>query len=513
MIGFIKKHRIFLIFSFFFFIVLFQHQFLWLYHDDYGYASLSYAVDIGNIGHDYSISDIFHFLGLHYMQWGGRIICFFIECLLLKFGLPVYRLFQSFVILFIFYLIFKLVVKKTNLEAYKVAILTISMYGFLEIMIVRDGIFWVTGAVNYLFPLLTFLLVVYINETNKNENKYIFIIQLILAFLAGFSHEQTSAMTITYLAFIAIESKVMTKKIDVKRVASFFLAFIGFSLLLFCPGSANRLEADSTFSNMTIFERFNFSLSNLFNGFFNEFNGAFLALLFISILYITVINIRNNKDNKLLTKVASVSNIIICCISIFKSSANYFTYMPTLFNNKIYQFLLLILFLFQLFFIAYSFVIYFGKKDILLTKLFISSIASVSVMLISSYYPMRASLGFIIITFIILLIIFCRIFERKNNMKYLNYFMIAICLFSIINYSTITKGYYENNETNIYNDKVLQDSSKKINDGNKIKVIELKKLPDITYSGDQPYIDGFEYINMWIKNYYSIPNDVKIIYK
>ena len=56
--SFIKKKRVLLIFLIFFLLLLLQYQFLYLYHDDYGYASLSYAVDIGNEGLHYGISDI-----------------------------------------------------------------------------------------------------------------------------------------------------------------------------------------------------------------------------------------------------------------------------------------------------------------------------------------------------------------------------------------------------------------------------------------------------------------------
>ena len=104
---FIKEHRIAIIFFVFFVLVFIQHQFIWLHHDDYAYASLSY-VDIGNVGNQFSLGKLFEFLFVHYMKWGGRILCFFVECSLLRFGLPVYRFVQSFVLVFIFYFIYKL---------------------------------------------------------------------------------------------------------------------------------------------------------------------------------------------------------------------------------------------------------------------------------------------------------------------------------------------------------------------------------------------------------------------
>ena len=511
-ISFIKKHRIFLIFSIFFFLLLFQHQFLWLYHDDYGYASLSYAVDIGNVGHNYSLTDIFKFLGLHYMNWGGRISCFFIECLLLKFGLPCYRLFQSLVILFIFYFIYKFVVNRTKIADYKVALLTAAMYGIIEIMVIRDGFFWITGSVNYVFPILTFFALIYIMQ-KKQKSKLLLFLQIILGFFAAFSHEQTSAMTVTFVMLTLLEEKVLNKKIKKENIVTFVVAIVGFLLLLLCPGSHNRLENTSGFSNLSILGKLSLSIPNLINGVFSVWNGAFITLFLILVMYISIINLKNNGKNSKLVNISSLSNIIIGVISFLRFNSNYFNYLPSLFQNQIYQKGLIILFLIQLAFLIYSFIFYFLKKDMFVLKLFICGIASLSVMLISSYYPSRASIGFIMVIFVVFLTVFCQFFEKIKFTKCTNYFIISICLFSLINYMIITRGYYDNDKINRENDKILTEASIDIKNGKKVEKIKLHKMKDITYSGDQPYIDGFEYISIWIKNYYSLPKDVELIYE
>ena len=58
----IKNKKILIVFLCFFLFVLFQHHFMWLYHDDYGYASLSYVGDIyskSSVGYHTSLSNIF----------------------------------------------------------------------------------------------------------------------------------------------------------------------------------------------------------------------------------------------------------------------------------------------------------------------------------------------------------------------------------------------------------------------------------------------------------------------
>ena len=66
-----------LIWSAFFIFLILQHNMVWLAYDDYGYVSLSYVVDVGKTGNEYTIIDVIKYLYAHYMQWGGRVLYFF----------------------------------------------------------------------------------------------------------------------------------------------------------------------------------------------------------------------------------------------------------------------------------------------------------------------------------------------------------------------------------------------------------------------------------------------------
>ena len=60
---YLKKYGVLIIFIIFFFMVFIQHQFIYLHHDDYGYASLSYAYVVDSAkGHDLHIGEIMEFL-------------------------------------------------------------------------------------------------------------------------------------------------------------------------------------------------------------------------------------------------------------------------------------------------------------------------------------------------------------------------------------------------------------------------------------------------------------------
>lgn len=515
--SFIKKRRVLLIFFIFFLLLFLQYQFLYLYHDDYGYASLSYAVDIGNQGLHYGLTDILRFLGLHYLHWGGRVTSFFVECSLLRLGLPAYRLVQSIVVTLIFYLIYKVAKENSKVEDYKIAIFTVSLYGILDLMNLRDSFFWISASVNYVFPTLYFLALVVFMKQKKYNNKFIYFLQFLLVFLTAFSHEQTSAMLLFYLILTLIEEKVKNKKIKKISIIRFIIALIGFSLLLFCPGNNARKAYSPEFYDLSIFRKLLVTIPNTITGVFSEYNSQFFLLFFFALAIVSVTNVKNiknvgNKILKYLIVISTLSNIVIIIFSLFIKNYNYFTYFVSLFNNKYLKCLVILVLILQLLLIISSFVVYFGKKDDFYSKLSLSAFAYLTPMFISSYFPERSVIGFQLVMFIIIVKIIFTYLEKIKSVFIINSIVVAVVLFSIVNYTSITLGYYNNKAVNDYNDKVLSITSKEIKDGKMIKEIKLKKFKNMFYAIDPPYIEGFEYTKVWIKKYYEIPQKVELTY-
>ncbi len=516
--SFIKKRRVLLIFFIFFLLLFLQYQFLYLYHDDYGYASLSYAVDIGNQGLHYGLTDILRFLWLHYLHWGGRVTSFFVECSLLRLGLPTYRLVQSIVVTLIFYLIYKVAKENSKVEDYKIAIFTVSLYGILDLMNLRDSFFWISASVNYVFPTLYFLALVVFMKQKKYNNKFIYFLQFLLVFLTAFSHEQTSAMLLFYLILTLIEEKIKNKKIKKTSIIRFIIALIGFSLLLFCPGNNARKAYSPEFYNLSIFRKLLVTIPNTITGVFSEYNSQFFLLFFFALAIVSVTNVKGiknvgNKILKYLIIISTLSNIVVIIFSLFIKNYNYFTYFVSLFNNKYLKCLVILVLILQLLLIISSFVVYFGKKDDFYSKLSLSAFAYLTPMFISSYFPERSVIGFQLVMFIIIVKIIFTYLEKIKSVFIINSIIVAVVLFSIVNYTSITLGYYNNKAVNDYNDKVLSITSKEIKGGKMIKEIKLKKFKNMFYAIDPPYIEGFEYTKVWIKKYYEIPQKVELTYE
>ena len=517
MIDFVKKHRIGLIFLIFFLIVFIQHQFVFLYHDDYGYASLSYLGDFkaNNSGYHTTINQVLDFLIHHYNHWGGRILYFFVECFLLSFGLHPIRFVQSLVITGIFYLIYKIVSTITKYDDWKIALSSIMCYGIFEIFLVRSGIFWWTASVLYLFPLLPLFAFIYIYSIKKKRGIWFNLLNIVLIFVATFSQEQIAAMAVAYIGLITLYEFYNSKKIEINNIIMCISSICGFLILMLSPGNRIRMNHPTSkeFYDMSLFGKLKKNIPDILMNNFGDNTRIFTVLFFITVLYISYRLINKKIGNIRLNKLSIISNSIILCFSIFRQEG-YFRYIYNFVDINLYKYLIFIISMLQVLLIAYSFIVYlYNKKQIPLIALFISSICSQLTMLVSPYFPLRSAIMFEFGMIALFIYVLVDIFSDTNNKNIIKYIVIPICFVFIFNFGSITKGYLSNYKINKDNDKILRKVSKDIKNNKTVEKVKLKKLHDDLYSCDQPYMDGYDYILIYMRKYYELPDDILIYYE
>lgn len=501
------KWGIILIFVGFFLLLLFQHHFIWLYHDDYGYASLSYVSNVylnSYSGYHTSLPDIFEFLQFHYMSWGGRILCFLVECLILRHGLWLFRLIQSMVIAGIFYYIYKIITYFTKKDDYKLAILVVALYGIFEIILQRTGFFWISASASYVFPILPFLALVYHYTMKKNIP---FIVASILALVSAFSQEQISALVIAYLFLYFIWDYIETKKINYKHIVVFLFALVGFAVLMLAPGNFARLTTTPDFSNLSLISKVLLNYPIILLTTFGEQTRLFTLFFFVVFSIISYKNINECNKLKVLNAISFISNATIFIFTIYFAKG-YFEGLYYLKNVLIIRNILIIIYTIQLLLSLYSLCLYCrNHKMINFIWLFLAGIGSIAVMIIAPCYPHRCIIPFMFICFILFGYILQEYIEKKTVL------LIPIISILFFNFANITYGYYKNNYVNKNNHETLLLASQRIKDGEKIEKIRLKKLPDMLYASDQPYTEGYEYIQFFIKCYYQLPQEIELIYE
>ena len=505
-----KNYKVLIVFSIFFLIVLLQNHFVWLYHDDYAYASLSYVPSYqGPRGLNTSLGDLFSFLGAHYVSWGGRILYFFIEIILLRIGLPAYRIFQSIVTLFIFYLIYKIVVKKFNTSSWKVALATTLCYGLLEIAILRGGIYWISASILYFIPLLPLLLFVYLYNNKISTIKTI--LCGVLIFLACFSQEQVGMLALTYILLYTLYNFFIIKDKNKKDIVMSIIAIIGFSILMLSPGNNMRMDTTSSFYELSFISKIVTNVPIIISQNFGQATRLFSICFFMITIYYAY-KYKTIGKYKKIADISIISTIIILLGMLLKTEG-YFAYIYSFATIKYVKALVLLLFAIQLLLVFLPIIAYFYKnKHMDIVYLIIGAIFSQGMMIMAPYFSTRSALMFEIVGFILISYCFMDIYKNKRINIY--YILIPLFLVCTVNFGYILKGYYNNNDEKEYNDIVLKQAKERIKNGEKIDVINLKKQQDIMYGAEEPYeADMFNYIEVYIKSYYDIPNDVKFLYE
>lgn len=442
-----------------FIVIAIGHSFVGMYHDDYGYASLSYGYVVEGVqGVNFQIKDLLHYLSWHYNYWGGRIICFFIEILLLKLGIRVFMIFQSLVITLILYYIYKIVnycfKDKTNPI---ILFLLLGLYMLFPLRIVNNGFYWSSASILYVWPLLPSIMGMYYfilsnNKLTMNQaigKKYFIIIPLTF-FFACFSQEQIGFATIVFvLSYIILYQRInITKYLELNLLAV-IPSIIGYALLMFAPGNFTRLES-SGYENTTLIIKIIERLKIIRSMIFHDSNIIYFVLLSIALLYLLLSVFKHKNIKELIT----------------------------------------------------------SEKSIILISVIFSSVASQLMMVMSPSLPERMQIIMWMLTFIIISIFFNSILDKKIA----RFFIIIIFSLGLINYSYITIGYYENYSIIKDNDQKLKSFSNNIG----LAVddeITLTKLPNSKFGGSMPYEKGTEYITSWIKQYYNISDEVNFNWK
>ncbi len=520
---YVKEHKdsilviaIFIIFAIF---LIFQHQFLYLYHDDYGYASLSYVGGAPeNIhGTDFTFSDIINFLQKHYLNWGGRVLSFFVEVAGLHYlGLNGFRILQAITILGIFFLIYLIMSKVLDKKVKKwiIALVTVALYGITEYRAFADGVFWITASVLYVCPIFFLLSFVYLYSFKKDMNnegrfkKFIYVVLLgVTIFIATFSQEQIAVASFMYILVWTCYNIIKNKKLSKLDIFLTIISGIGFAILMLAPGNEIRKQAPSsaTFYQMPFLQRTGKGIAETIIGNFSEYNKIFQFFFFGTALLFGIKNLQKNTGFKALNILNLISTSEIFLITFIRKEG-YFNYAYNIFDNLIYKIGVTLIALIQLGLIAYSITIYLwnrGTKS--LAILFWCAIFSQGAMIVAPYFPVRSSIIFEYLYNLIGIVIIGDIYSESNNKIITSCLIIPFLVLCIFNSAKITKGYKDNSFANEENNQKLEIVSEKIKAGENITNITLKKLPNIMYSGAQPYQENCDYILWWIKAYYDLP--------
>ncbi len=198
--------------------------------------------------------DDYHFLGFHtndfsaYMQDlythytldNGRLIVHFLDSIFLK--VPVlWQILNSFMLTFICYIIGTLTSK--NNVAFTTSI-TFVLISLLDILLLNQSVYWITGSFNYIYPMFCFLVYWFFLNRVEKKNSY-FVIAIIFGILASASVEQAGMMAfgLTLLTLITKFDGFKNLFRNNKRVIILlFVTLIGLCTVVLSPSQFIRFN-------------------------------------------------------------------------------------------------------------------------------------------------------------------------------------------------------------------------------------------------------------------------------
>lgn len=442
----IKRKNDLIAFLFIFLITYFQSKYIGFYHDDYGYAALSYGVK-GSYP-EFSLYNLFLFIKDHYVNWGGRVLFFFFEVLSLQLDMQGFMFIQSIVvalmILFSYKTIITIVYRNDTKYNIFVLFLLIGMYLLFAKRSYQNALFWASASVLYVWPLCPLMIGFYLLTRcyiSNDISLFRLVMMGITFFMAGFSQEQIALTSLSVPAlFFVCTRKIINyngrkKPLIIIQISS----LLGAACLLLAPGNFRRLGSghDGGFHSLADFPVVTW-------GFLQDLLAAPGSILWIAAFIFCLVMIKK-KEVKFVFPFLAMAFISLAIFYIIK--LRYLSpriYFPTSFFLTIF------------------------------------SCAILSIIISGNRY--------------------------LN--KYMAYIASVFLIFSICHHAFfVLRGYYINYPVVIKNDLNLKSASKE-----HAKEVIFYKLPMRWYHECMPY-DDRKYIENWIKQYYKIDMDTKIIYK
>ncbi len=254
-----------------------------LYGDDFIYGT--YFCD--------GIGTFFKMTLRHYTEMNGRAFIHFLLELVLIFKDKLFFAVIPSMAVFLFYIFRKTAAQDKSKRSVTYYALCFCSVMLIPVRVMREGILWMSGAFNYLFPVgmsLTGLFIV--KKTYQKENIPLYFYPL--ALLSGATTEQCGMMAIGSAIFCIAYEKIKRRTVSKNAVILTAIMILGYITVIASPGTSSRISDETVTAGMNIADR----LGTLF--YTVLLNKGILAL-FVACLILYAFDLRRDCFNWFLT--------------------------------------------------------------------------------------------------------------------------------------------------------------------------------------------------------------------
>jgi hypothetical protein len=228
---------------------------LWYFPLLYIFLYLYHLIVLKYQGDDYIFSKvpremtIIEWLSSRYLEWSSRIFPDAMAYLILEQRVWLWRVLNPLLLIVLSFAIVR--IWKKNISMFE-GLIALVIIGYFAQNVLSSGVFWITGSLNYLWPITFGMLamVPYADKVFRNSplnNRFYFITALILGFLASIGNEQVS-LCISCFALLAHMTLFLKKqKQDKKLILITLFLTIGTCLTLLAPGNKVRFIQEAAY--------------------------------------------------------------------------------------------------------------------------------------------------------------------------------------------------------------------------------------------------------------------------
>ena len=492
--------------------LLAQFSNVMVYFDDYGYYSLSYGVP-GYMGDGtYSFGELLIYLGYHYEHLNGRLLGFFVWLTLYWMGgLKLVQVTAALISFCLLFVIWKFAADQRH--PVLSAALVCCFYGLFPMEYMGHGTYWFAAFFHYVAPLVPLLLFWHLYFTYRTNEVTVVKRLLLLMLLIGaaFSQEQLGA-TVSFMVLLIGAYELYEKKFTLWNLVYFAVALACALFMMMSPGIQDRAANNQAGLLVTIVT----ATYKVIRTFFCMKNRVFIVLLYVAVGAFSAQMLR--KEKYMILKLMDICGVLLAAGSIFLYCCTPLLKILGAFTlNRFYVLCVVgipVIALLVLQVMRY----YLMTEKYYMLILFCTAVGAVGCLCVLPEIHARL---FVPVWFLLLPVLLHGLFGASDLVepwagKMHPFMLSAACVvifaLSAMNGGTIYMGYAENGAVHRYNDAVLCDAAKKLQNGEQVQEVFLRTMPNADHTGVMPYNEGVQSMKYWIDNYYNIDADVSWYY-
>lgn len=503
---------------FFVMLVLLYQQFrvVHIYFDDYAYYSLSYAQSLSGTK-NYTILQLLEFMKAHYMECNGRLLYFFVWLLLFWLGgLQLVQLSAAVIMASVLWVLWKAAsLKMEGQQKILAAISVCTLYWLLDIVFLRQSIYWFAAFFLYVMPVGVLVLAALLyfeflgGERNTVGNK---ITILLLIFVAGWSQEQQAAVTTVFAFLLMLHAIWVRKERCCAAILYVIPAILALLIVIMSPGIHSRFE--SADNGMGLLENIWANARQVVYLLGTASSWRINIFIFLSIMFISICDLKYTKSKacKCFDAILIVMNgCLIYGYALKQTAVEIFIATGDQTEVIIIGTIVALSIMIQ----VIRFEIRENNAVMLLVSL--SAMASVAVLFFVPQLPNRLLIFFILSMVAVCVQAICSLidpFVKKTVGRSVAGSIVAVMIvIALKNGTTIYRGYAENYEVLKDNDQTIERIVRSSYADEREIEIRLKKILDPMYCCIAPDDENYsEQLQEYMNDYYGLPKDTKYVY-